>query len=258
MDRCSPQANAMIRTVAKQEGALVADLEKMFTDIAPHGIIDGSLLDDNVHWRSEYMGVFACGVVNALKTGNAPLPFLSKSPGKCPLEKLHSETGAQTKYKLYGYTMDFIKTFSSGKLDMDRRQDEIFERGISMLQRLYNEDAGLLSESLQSPQAAYNLLPPSMWFASDGLEQAWPHYLEHAGEFYRRIGKTEQAIDCFNRALQYAPDLYMARLYRALAYTDAGKTQKAREDFKAIYRYKEGHPEIGALAALEHMIPDGN
>jgi tetratricopeptide (TPR) repeat protein len=257
INRCSPERNEMIRRVAREEGAYMADLERIFSTMSPHGITDGTVLDDGVHWHNSLTGVFACGVMDALAAGHASLPFKKDLPASCPKEKLYEGGHASAAYVAYDYTMAYIKPWASGSREFGGMpHGEVLERGISMMQRLYNLDPKLMKKALASPESARALMPESVWFSFDGFDAAWPYYLMHAGEFYRRTGKRKEALDCFKRALQADPQLYMAKFYRALAYIDMGDKEKAREDFEAIYQYRDKHPEIGVLAELEGMEPE--
>jgi len=252
LDRASQERNEIIRRVAREEGAYLADLEKAFSAVSAHGIIDSSAMEDGVHWREEYMGLFVRTVADALSSGHAPLPFKKGMTAASPAGKMNNENTAGYDYKLYGCAMAYIKDWALGA----KPHDDAVERGISMLARLYAANPKLLEQSLVSASSARRLMPGSVWFSFDGFERAWPHYLEHAGEFYRRTGKRKEALDCFKRALQADPQLYMAKFYRALAYIDMGDKEKAREDFAAIYQYRDKHPEIGVLAELEGMEPE--
>jgi tetratricopeptide (TPR) repeat protein len=250
MDRCSPGRNDMIRRVAREEGAYLADLEQLFQGLSPHGITDATLLSDGVHWRSEYMGVFACGVVNALSQGRAPLPFRDDYPAVCPLDKLHGESEAA--HSSYGYAAAYIKDWT-----LSKGQDDVYERALYMIDRFYRDEPDALAKSLNSPEEARGLLPQSIWFSPDGFESVWPHYVMHVGEFYRRIGRKDDAIECFTRALHADPQLYMARFYRALAYIDAGNKTAAQEDLWTIGKFAGKYPQIKVIAELEGFYLGG-
>jgi tetratricopeptide (TPR) repeat protein len=52
--RCSAARNAMLRRVAAEEGACLADLEAAFSRLAVGGITGGAELADGVHWFARY------------------------------------------------------------------------------------------------------------------------------------------------------------------------------------------------------------
>ena len=194
-DRCSPERNAMIRRVAKEEGAGLADLELAFDGLAEGGLPGGAQLCDGVHWFKRYTP-FASAVI-----ANSAGAILRASG-------LKSGAGLVTGVKAPGASRaddDFQWVFSTmasnlaGGRFCESRPDE---RAVVTLERLCSMDCGRLEGTLSSADKLDRELRISFW--SEGLKESAPAWraglLYNAAEMFRRAGRAAAAGRCVNAA----------------------------------------------------------
>lgn len=73
--RATPAINAAIRAVARREGVLLADVEALFTALAPGGLVGFGLIEDYVHPTREAHQRIALAVLEVLAEAGLPAPL---------------------------------------------------------------------------------------------------------------------------------------------------------------------------------------
>jgi len=97
--RAASRANEIIRSLAKEPGVFLADVESLFRDNSPHGILGDELLLDHVHPTTEgqalMAGAFLKGLAAALGelkidlTRLNPVGYWRRRLGDCPPVQFH-------------------------------------------------------------------------------------------------------------------------------------------------------------------------
>ncbi|MHB9155032.1 MAG: tetratricopeptide repeat protein [Endomicrobiales bacterium] len=243
--RCPPSRNNIIRQIAAENGAALADLERAFMDRAPHGLVGWELLGDICHPYHSLNGFIPDEILAAaVESGGLPLP----GPGPRPaggqgeenvIARLVGEERASPWYAegLAREAVQFIL----------HRKGRFSAVGLVFMERLYEVDPSLLDAL--TPQAARDLLTQRTWtrYLAPELDRYWPGVLCHAGEAYRRKGKLSAAVALFNEAIERDPGLFEPFLFRALALQQAGEREKAGKDFE---RVQELRPSFAGFSAL--------
>jgi tetratricopeptide (TPR) repeat protein len=182
-DRCSAERNSMIRRVAGEEGAAVADLELAFSETAPGGITGGAQLADGVHWFSAYnpfVSAVIAGTAKGILPGAGPPPAAS-APSR--------DYGGGDFEKLLSFAVSYV---ADGKF-CDTMPNE---RAVIMLQRLCRLDCARLESTLASPERLRATVRDSVW--SPGLKdniQVWrTALLYNAAEMLRRNRRQAGAL----------------------------------------------------------------
>jgi len=181
-DRCSEERNAMIRRVAREEGAAAADLESAFHKIAPGGITGGAQLADGVHWFARYkpfVSAVVAGAAGKVLPGAKPSAMEAR-----PAEGRGDDD--------FGTVLSYSAAYLADGKFCDSPADE---RAVWALQRLWGMDRVRLEGTLASEDKLRGTLKDGDWSA--GLKESvpvWqPALLYDAAEMFRRTGHPAQA-----------------------------------------------------------------
>lgn len=187
MDRCSDERNAMIRRVAREEGACLADLEKTFSAAAKNGITGGTELADGVHWFKKY-----APFVNAA-LARAAAGCLAANPGKIPEPELLLPAGpAREDFPLL---LSYAGAYALDQTLNPERPKAVPERLVTALERLYRLDRARLDRLLADEHALGEEVLASAWNPAlkKDLTRWRPALLRGAAEMLRRAGKEKEA-----------------------------------------------------------------
>ena len=187
MDRCSAERNEMIRRVAREEGACLADLEKAFSGASGTGITGGRELADGVHWFKKY-----APFVNAV-LGRAAAKCLAADPGRIPEPRslLPSGQAADDFPVLLSYACAYSLDHSASQA----RPAEAGERIIAALDRLRRMDGARLGRLLSDKETLGLTILDNPWNPTlkRDMEKWRPALLRAAAEMLRRAGKAAEA-----------------------------------------------------------------
>ncbi|MDD5656868.1 MAG: hypothetical protein PHF00_06390 [Elusimicrobia bacterium] len=248
--RCSPRRNALIREVARGEGAGLADLEAVFTAAAADGLPDGSMFTDDYHWSEAWDFKVNCAVAAALadlapnaararrrvraacaQPRNIPRGQLARLPMDTPGGP---EQDART--RILSLAVDRLASRRVAGSD----RDEIDEKAISYLDRLESLDPAWLRRTAGRAHLERLLLRD--WLGHP-LQIAWPQYLYHLGEMHRRRGDPAAALEWFDQAAR-------AGLTEApLFLVHRGRARAALGDESAAADFRKAWARAGPLAA---------
>ena len=246
-DRAWASRNAMIRRVAREEGAAVAELDAVFAKDAPGGVPGGELFADGVHWHRRFNPLVAAAILDAVErsTFSARLgpwdtaALASRLEADAAVQASVDERKEELKkVLLYGLRQAsyWAATDDQGRID---------ELPVTLLERVDRADRERLLALSRSPAAMRPQLVKNYWVQDleEDLDRWWPVYLAHLGEMYRRKGEPALAVRFFDEALRLSPRRWRTRLWRALA-------------LKAAGRGREADAEAAALRALADPVVD--
>lgn len=231
-DRCIPGYNIVIRQLCLREGAVLIDLEKKFIDVSPDGLVGSNLFMDNCHWWERYHWLVYEEVAQSLcKYDNPSLKLSLEQQGK--IESLLKDFKKKTEGNI---EEDSFRVFMCGLSELKFQLDIINERGISLIGKAYQLNPEMFKERSFLKKNVSRELSENIWTQTISLDDIWPVFLYHLGEFYRRVGLYDQAIECFNDAIAVSEaGFWPLFLSRGVTYYKIGKIEDAKKDL-----YKAG------------------
>ena len=187
LDRCSAERNSMIRRVAAEEGACLADLEKEFSAAAADGITGGRELADGVHWFKSYAPFVSAAL------GRAAARCLKADPAGIPEPRrlLPARAAPEDFAVLLSYACAYALDHSANRA----RDKEAGERTVTALERLRRLDAARLGRLLADKEALRQAVLENPWNPAlkRDLEKWRPSLLRAAAEMFRRAGRETEA-----------------------------------------------------------------
>lgn len=261
MDRCSKSRNNNIRKIAREEGVILADLVPAFKQTAPHGLVGDSMITDGVHWFGRYNPLVAYVILKALSKDKTFADekdwnfekFNSLYPAVINVQR-GKEEFIEENTKILCSAINFLQAWSGGF-----KNGEIQETTISMLERVDNRDRKFLLKSVKSRNSILKISRENFWAKEikNNLNEWWPVLLQHLGEMYRRKGESQRSVEFLEKAARLAPNRYMIRLQRGLAYLANGEKDKALSDFNSLASYEKAHPEICHFSKALQLVVKG-
>jgi len=258
LTRCSPSANAVIRRIAAQEGAGLADLEGAFLSAAPHGLLGRAMFVDDVHWHLEYNRLadraMLASLLSLAQMGWPGLgPRSGWDPGSlaaaerfCAADRVRidGELRRQIADKRLLYAVSAVLDLPAGPLP-GRGPRRFSERALAFLDMLLSDDRSLVlglggREDWLRDRLQHDFLDADR---RQTLEARWPAVLMHAGEACRRRRLYREAVAFFDQALALRPTAKVARLYRAAAQLALHRKRLARPDLAALIDGQREFPE---------------
>lgn len=210
-ERTSPARNAIIRRVAKEEGAILADLERAFSAAAPAGVPGREMFRDPCHFRLPYYAL-ASSVILEAWTGKRIPPAGVSAPGLDPkVERSEIVYSA------------IAKSFIAPK-------DALWDEAVNMFQVALETDP-VLVESVVWSDARLAEVFDKPWFADFKTADIGPlrhQVMIHLAEAYRRMNRNGEALRCYEAAERSEPGRYQAALGRAVALARLGRKSEAR------------------------------
>lgn len=164
-DRCTSRRNDIIRRVAKEEGARLADLDAYLRGLSPGGAPGWDFFLDGVHWRPELDVPFA-----ALIAGEKP-KSLPAPRSVAPAE---------------GYALHALADAMKAQLEND--PPILSEQAIAELQLARRADGKALDRYLSDPALAARDLAANPWtaFLAARSAELWPSAVRHADAAVKR------------------------------------------------------------------------
>ncbi len=243
-DRVSKERNEMIRKVAKEEGACLADLEKSFMRVSENGIIGGDYIVDGVHWFGKYNDFV---ILETLK-------YASECKGAGGIVKKH-ETLKLKEME----ASDFKKNRSDNKKEVldifhyaiafmsdDREGGEINERTLMMFDRVYSLDKNFIMKVSKSKDILKKYIKENFWTEIRGpiLVDSWySDFLHHLAELFRRNGEFKRANENIEKALSLMPERARFSLTKRLIIEGMKKNSTPKDLIKTVAAYNRGKSE---------------
>jgi tetratricopeptide (TPR) repeat protein len=224
-DRCTPRRNDIIRRVAKEEGARLADLDAYVRARAPGGAPGWETFLDGVHWRPEF-----------------DVPFSALIAGGTPGAPPAPPAGAAIK----GFALHALSSAMQAKLEND--PPILSEQAVAELQRARRLEPRELTRLLKSREAAAQALAENPWtaFLAARTPELWTGALVHAGEARWRDGASKEALALFHEAVERDPGSQLALLMLAKSELAAGDLRAGMRHLDAI----DPNSREATLAAL--------
>lgn len=227
-ERTPPARNALIRRVAAEEGAALADLEREFEAASPGGVPGREMFRDPCHFHEGFYALASAAVLEAAGWGR-------------PLAAARRQAAALARR---GPPEDAFWQAAETALSkaLLAPKDALWDEGVNGLSVVV-ESAPQVAARLLDADGALAHARESPWLGDlRGLDprEGRRAIMVHLGAAYRRAGRLEDALRAFERAEAERPGGYQAELGRAQTLARLGRTPQAREAFEALARE---HPE---------------
>ncbi len=171
-DRCTPSRNETIRGVAREQGAALADLERLFERLSPGGPPGWALFDDGVHFRERTYPAVASAIASSASGRKAGAPA-------------SIDTSWQAGPELEGVALDALSQAVQAGL-----QDPpvILERAVAELILVERHDPALIKHLTQRPEALATALSDNDWArpVAAAVPAGWESVVRHVDEAERR------------------------------------------------------------------------
>lgn len=207
-----PARSELVRRIAREEGALVADLEGEFRRLAPMRAPGRELLVDGCHWRPEYYRLATAVIASAVK----PTPELARELAGARHPRLDPSASAEA---------DWSRAYSGVTVALlSENREGLSEEAVSLLQLALTDDPRLFY-AVTGSTCTYPYLHDRFHAAYSASEPERLRYntLVHAGAALRRAGKLARSLDYFDQALALEPAGALARAGRAMTLRRMGR-----------------------------------
>lgn len=229
------ESNEIVRAVCQQEGAVLVDIEWLFSQIAPQGMPGYNMFIDSCHWHGQYnkevMSLVASAIGHPQKParvqGAITLPE-TRSIQHPPQEGLNKIKEAAALVIKWRYSPN--------------------ERAIALFEFARQIVPETLLRLKENQDEIRQQLAADYWLKNraEMLEDRWGDILAHVGECYRRQGFFREAEDYFKSALAFDSQDHLARLGRALLLATLGGRRDALAELEYVDRGDVGEGVINA------------
>ena len=241
-DTATPSNNKTIRQICAEEEVGLVDLEKIFMDMAPHGLSGREQFLDHCHWWHEYYSLIDEAIVKEIFQNNAIYSKMFNSDR--PKNRVVSSLPQFVFPSLaeFGKNQEYRDSITGNAVFNSIMNDNgLSERAICHFKTLYLMSPNELWNLQFSRERIKELFFDNKYLTETILDnnfsqKQWPWVLYHIGETYRRLKLYKEALVYFNNAIDLDEKNYLVYLGRALVYHALGEKQKARE---SIYKAEE-------------------
>jgi tetratricopeptide (TPR) repeat protein len=216
-DRCTSRRNELIRRVAREEGAAVAEVDGYARGLVPGGSPGWESFIDAVHWLPE-LDVPISALIAGAATGT-PAKRLLPHPTGAPIE---------------GVALHAFSDAMQAQLEYD--PPILSEHVVVQFQRARRLDPVKLEYFLRSPEATARALAENPWtaFLAGRAPGLWTSVRLHAGEALWRTGSRAKAVALFQEAVKQDPTSSLARLLLAKSLLAVGDRRAGAARLDAI------------------------
>jgi len=228
--RPGPMLNEVVRTVARAEGAALADIEAVFAAVSPDGLPGRVLFEDDVHWDRRADPLATLAILRALRDHAAR----GSGAGRDWVFRWLEEHGPAIEKRLRAADLGGRGQWDAFRIRMwtplEAEPPGFSERVVTLLESVRLADPPALDDPASLRSWLDESMEGSPWGeqAPENIRRWWPRMAAHAGEMLRRRGEQERALLFFEEALRLRPDLEAAALHRVLALIGAGRLETAR------------------------------
>ena len=245
--RMTASRNELIRTICYRRDLILVDLEKLFMGLSSHGLIDSRYLRDHCHWWVEYNGLVLQEIVSRVHAydKNHTQPVFSAAWDEKNLYWLQSRPLTEEG----GRGRGFLKAIIAFSLIYNYHSESSFnEPAAAYLDQARQFDASIFDDRQWLKTEFFKRLQSNWWMrdSAGSLDTFWPDYLAHVGESLRRQGLYRESLGYFDQACTLQPGLWSARLGRAVAQYNLGRTEEAQGELASIEKQFPGVPLIKA------------
>lgn len=258
-DRCKPSYNRIIRLLCRQGYAILADLEKAFINVAPHGLMGKEIFSDNCHWWPKYNSLvceeIARSIVsrynNNLRLNKSGADIIAQMHDSSSVREMLDKAASITDSDKATLCLKYVIGLIAIAVENDKSLfggDFINERIVHFIKITYGYNPQLFSEIITLKKTICDLfLGNELW--GKGMEsfskQASSIFLSHVGFAFYQLKEYSKAIEYFDEAIRFNPGSCFSRLGRGLAYYEKKDVGKARIDFGEIDKSHCQQPMIG-------------
>lgn len=244
-ERTSPSRNEVVRRVAREEGAALADLEAVFESLAERRMPDGRLFIDGCHWHNEYYPLVSAEIAAALR------PVLEPRGGW---------DGAWLASRRRQFEQPDIPGWSV-KRDLDlgtykaltyimQTQRSLSEPALALMERQAALDLPRMEQLTRSVEPAVKAMEEFAWLRpyEGQMRQRWGEVLAHVAELHRRRGAHGRALDWAGRAAARSPDAAYIPLIRVKTLRALRRRSEAKSALGSVPPSARGTAEYAYLA----------
>jgi predicted Zn-dependent protease len=214
------EMNEIVSKVAREEGACVAELDKVFFGLAsgPPGFLE---FMDQVHWVPSLNKVVLREILRAGEACGYKGPYAPLPRDEEDLRK--AAAGDETRLS---YAVSWIAAAREGFNEPALAELEFLRRGDSRVLRSASASAAGLNRELTS----------NFWFkpGEDSGSRLYPALLAHLAEAEVRSGRPEAALKLARKGLSLAPEMRSLRFSEARALAEKGEAGPARAAFCSL------------------------
>lgn len=223
-NRCTPQRNQTIRRLCAQDGAILADIEKLFLERAEHGLLGRDYFNDNCHPWPEYNAFIAEGIIRSMQLSRRPKAFFDEKAELGSLFAVQPPSAERLKERS---SLEVLYACSQIPHHNTERVVASAENAYALDQRVFEDLRALRQRTEQ-------YFMDNWWIKQrqEDFDTIWGLFLVHVAEAFRRMGRSQDALRLFDQAEIALPGLGEPYLGRALIYYRYGKTEEARSQFE--------------------------
>ncbi|MBI5210639.1 MAG: tetratricopeptide repeat protein, partial [Elusimicrobia bacterium] len=231
--------NAISRRVAREEGALLADLEEAFAAVSPQGLPGRNLFEDDLHWHRFVDPLVTLTIARSLVAPGVPGADPGWVRAQAPAIERSVRRTRVTRDQAW-----FVFRHRMWSPIYWRETQGFSERVIALLETIREADPGLLGRLDGFKGWLRGQLRDNVWDrdAAKTFESWWPLLLGHAGELFRRAGEHDLAQRYFSAALEGAVEageagaatLRRVRLGLALSLLQSGREDEGRRELSRL------------------------
>jgi tetratricopeptide (TPR) repeat protein len=231
LDRCAPSRNALIRRVAAEEGAAVADLDALFRARAPRGVPGWESFVDGVHWRSELDAAVAETIARAAARGAAP----ASADDVAAAARLAK--GVPARWSPEDARSAAMRAISDAvQVGAEYDPPVLWERDVAEFMQADAADPAGLRAWLDDPGRVEAAFDANEWtrFLKGKVRPSWAIVLAHAGEALARRGKTARALELLERGSRLERESALARFLLGKVLLEAGRREEAERAWDGL------------------------
>jgi len=177
--RSGPARNAMLKRVAREEGACIADLDSVFRQLSPGQIPGFGQFKDDTHWLPAYNRQVWKGIFSAAESCGIKAASAYKG----------TRLSAEKTNDLAAQRLSYAVSWIFG--------EELSERTVYTLEELILTDPGLVKAATRSPDGLSGIFMKNFWSyeTAASLRSLYPAFILHAAEAYRRSCRLKPAME---------------------------------------------------------------
>lgn len=244
-NRATPSSNKVIRQISKESGVTLVDLEDIFINLAPKGLLGRRQFYDFCHlWRQHYSLVTQSIIKEIFRTDLLGLNLYNRYLDFSEILLLDYDFPSLKELGLnerYVYTLAQVAVWEVLEAEV-----EVSERAIAYFKTLYLMSPESLEQVKNLEKQFQASFVDCLWrrgFMIDNhdiFKKRWPSVLYHVGEIYRRLNLYEESLRYFNKATNLDENNYLSYLSKALVYYDLRQKKKASRYFNEAKKISEG------------------
>ncbi len=228
--------NLAIREVARQEGALLVDIDRLFEQKSEHGLVGFNLIEDYVHPTRQGHELIAWQIWEAMEQAGwfHEASRAQKTDFDRILAQRHPTTPAQN--AVWFYNQGVVLEKQDQVAEAIKSYREALELSPGYSSALLNlgkllADSGQLAEAVEKYQKALRLRP----------DFADAH--NNLGAAFAGLGRLDEAIACYEEALRLRPAFAGAHLNLGVALAGCGKIDAAMGHYQECLKIQPDHAE---------------